>query len=287
MPADLSTFEIELESTLLDIGIPPRPEILDRIADEMNKVEPDFNALAHIISADVALSASLIKITNSSFFGFRSRVHSVNEALMVLGLDVASRAVAGIVLRRSFPATPRLERFWDASARIARLSGWLAQRVTPNTLRPDEAYTFGLFRDCGIPVMFARYPGYFGILAEANHEADERFTTVEDNHLPTNHAIVGCLMAQNWWLTEETCLAIRYHHEVSIIDTPTIPPTMNSRCQVAIAQLAEYLLQQQTGLSHTREWDKLGTAILRLLNITEEDMKNLVAEAKVVIDAEE
>jgi len=279
--------EAMLESSLLDIGIPPRPEILDRIRIEMQKDEPDFNHLSHIISSDVSLSASLIKTANSPYFGNRSRVRSVREALMVLGLDVASRAIAGIILRKIFTGSPHLERFWDASARIARLSGWLAQRVAQNRLRPDDAYTFGLFRDCGIPILLARFPGYDGVLAKANREANLGFTAIEDSHLPTNHAMVGCLLAQNWWLPEEICLAIRHHHDVSVIESLSINPPLSSRYQIAVGQFAEYLLQQHSGLSQTQEWPKLGSACLRLLEISEAEVENIQAEAVAVIEAED
>ena len=276
-----------LESSLKDIGIPPRPTILDRISREMLQDEPDYKRLANIIGADVSLSASLIKTANSPFFGYRNRVRSVNEALMMLGLDVASRAIAGIILRKVFPNSLHLERFWDASARIARLSGWLAQHVGRNKLRPDDAYTFGLFRDCGIPVLLSRFPGYEKILDSANSEADRSFTVVENSQLPTNHAMVGCLLAQSWWLPEETCLAIRHHHEVAIIETPSITPPLTSRYRIAIAQFAEHLMQRHTGLSHTQEWPKLGTACLRLLDVAEDDVDAILADAVPVMEAED
>jgi HD-like signal output (HDOD) protein len=279
--------EARLESSLLKIGIPPRPVILDRISAEMRKDEPDFNQLASVIAADVALSASLISITNSPYFGFRGRVSSPREALMMLGLNVASKAIAGIVMRKAFPKSPQLERFWDASAHIARLSGWLAQRVTRGTLRADDAYTFGLFRDCGIPILLARFPGYFDILTEANHEASRSFTAVEETTLPTHHAAVGYMLAQSWWLPDETILSIRHHHDVAILDTPSIPPTLNSRYLIAVSQLAEHLLQQHSGLSFTQEWDKLGPACLRLLNLSEEDVTGILAEASPLLEAED
>ncbi|MDO9012713.1 MAG: HDOD domain-containing protein [Gallionella sp.] len=282
-----SSVEAQLESSLQKIGIPPRPVILDKINAEMHKDEPDFNQLARIIAADVALSASLINITNSPYFGFRGRVNSPREALMMLGLNVASKAIAGIVMRKAFPKSPQLERFWDASARIARLSGWLAQRVTKSTLRADDAYTFGLFRDCGIPILLSRHPGYFDILTEANHEASRSFTTVEETTLPTNHAVVGYMLAQSWWLPDETILSIRHHHDVAILDTPSIPPTLHSRYLIAVSQLAEYLLQQHSGLSFTQEWGKLGPACLRLLNLTEDDVQELLTEATPIIEAED
>lgn len=286
-PLPPSSVDALLESSLKDIGIPPRPTILDRISREMLRDEPDYKRLSNIIGADVSLSASLIKTANSPFFGYRNRVRSVNEALMMLGLDVASRAIAGIILRKVFPNSLHLERFWDASARIARLSGWLAQHVGHNKLRPDDAYTFGLFRDCGIPVLLQRFPGYEKILDSANSETNRSFTVVENSQLPTNHAMVGCLLAQSWWLPEETCLAIRHHHEVAIIETPSITPPLTSRYRIAMAQFAEHLMQQHTGLSHTQEWPKLGTACLRLLDVAEDDVDAILADAVPVMEAED
>jgi HD-like signal output (HDOD) protein len=281
------TVDTLLESSLKDIGIPPCPAILTRVSGEMRKESPDFKQVANIINTDVALGASLIKTANSPFFGFRSRVRSVNEALMILGLAVASKAIAGIVLRRAFPITPALERFWDSSARIARLSGWLAQDVARKTVRPDDVYTYALFRDCGIPVLFNRFPAYEKVIQEANNETIKSFTEIEETQFPTNHAMVGCILAQSWGLPEETCLAIRHHHDLQVIETPAILPPRSSRYHIAIAQLAEFFLQRHTGLCHTCEWPKLGTACLQLLEIGEDDIEPIFTEAKPVIQAED
>ena len=286
-PQTQSSVDTLMESTLKDIGIPPRPAILERISSEMLRDDPDYKRLATIIGADVSLSAGLIKTANSPFFGYRIRARTINEALMLLGLDVASRALAGIILRRVFPNSLHLERFWDASARIARVSGWLARRVGNHKLRPDDAYTFGLFRDCGIPVLMMRFPEYRGILARANSEEKLGFTAIEEAQLPTNHAIVGCMLAHSWWLPEEIYLAIRYHHDPAVIATPSITPPLTSRYRIAISQFAEHLVQRHTGLGHTREWPKLGEACLKLLDIAEDDIEDILAEAVPVITAEE
>lgn len=276
-----------MEGSFKEIEIPPRPAILERISNEMLKEEPDYKRLATIIGADVALSAGLIKTANSPFFGYRIRARTINEALMLLGLDVASRALAGIILRRVFPNSLRLERFWDASARIARVSGWLARRVGNHKLRPDDAYTFGLFRDCGIPVLMMRFPAYREILARANNEAELSFTAVEEAQLPTNHAMVGYMLAHSWWLPEEIYLAIRHHHDSAIVATPSLTPPLTSRYRIAISQFAEHLVQRHTGLDHTHEWPKLGDACLKLLDIAEDDIEDILAEAVPVITAEE
>ena len=86
------------ERSILDAGIPPCPAILNHFTVESNKDEPDYHHLAIIIGTDVSLSAALIKTANSPYFGARQRVRSVNEALAILGLNTASRAIAGISL---------------------------------------------------------------------------------------------------------------------------------------------------------------------------------------------
>ncbi len=267
------------ERSILDVGIPPCPVILDRFMTEAKKDEPNYNRLAGIIGTDVGLAAGLIKTANSPYFGMRQRVRSVNEAISVLGLKAASRAVAGIILRNAFPNVPNLERFWDASARIARLSGWLAQQLEIRGLRAEDAYTFGLFRDCGIPVLLGRFPHYEKVLMKANGDAEHSFVGLEETELPTNHAMVGCILAQSWWLPEEICLAIRNHHDLDALESASSNLPMLSRRFIATSQLAEHIVQKELGLSLTQEWTKLGGCCLRILEIGEEQLEKLYVEA--------
>ena len=276
--------ELALELSLRDIGIPPRPLILDKIAQEMQLPEPDFRQLTNIVSADVALAAGLLRTANSPYFGFETRAKTVMQALLMLGLEAASRAIAGLILRRIFPPLPAIERFWDGSARVARTSGWLVRKLgVRDNVRADDAYTYGLFRDCGIPILMKKFPGYVDVLKSANAERDLSFTAIEQTRCPTNHALVGSVMARSWLLPDELSDAIRNHHDaVALASVPegVSPPAAR---MVAIAQLAEHLVQRATGMSMTREWDKLGGACQAILGIDGLAVESLVAEAPAVV----
>ncbi|MDP1635619.1 MAG: HDOD domain-containing protein [Gallionellaceae bacterium] len=270
------------ERSLLEVGIPPCPEILVRIMDEMRREEPDYNRLTGIISADVALSAGLIKTTNSPYFIRQHRARSVHDALSILGLRVASHTIAGIILRKAFPNTPNMVRFWDASARTARLCAWLAQKLDFPNMVPGDAYTFGLFHDCGIPVLMGRFPNYKDVLGKANQSAQETFTGIERSMLKTDHAAVGSVLAQSWWLPEDMYLGIRHHHELTVLDQDYGLPEIVSLL-IATVHFAEHMAQQQLGQDMTQEWSKFGDASLRTLKIDEEDLEFLYAEAKQVV----
>jgi HD-like signal output (HDOD) protein len=272
------------EDSIRDIGIPSRPAILDRIAAEMRGPEPDFNHLSSLISADVGLAAGLLKTANSAYFGHQVRARTVVQALMILGLDIASRAVAGLILRKVFEGSPIMERFWDASARVARTSGWLTcQLGLRDDVGPDVAYTYGLFRDCGLPILLRKFPAYVGVLGEANADPERLFTAVEETRFPTNHAIVGSLLAQNWWLPDDICLSIRLHHDPIALAAGKAGLSPASARMVALAQFAEYLVERVAGRSRSREWDKLGPVCVRELNLDPERIDYLASQAGPVV----
>ena len=81
------TFDREFERTVLELGIPPCPKILLDLSAEVRKEEPDLQRIERLVSGDVGLSAALIKTVNSPFYGLRSKVHSVMQAIHMLGLS--------------------------------------------------------------------------------------------------------------------------------------------------------------------------------------------------------
>jgi len=269
-----------LEEAVRDIGIPPRPAVLEKINAEMARDEPDPEHIARVLSADVSLAAGIMRLANSPFFGVRARARNVSQALMLLGIDITTRAATGLVLRSAFPRVAALERFWDASARTAQISGWLARRLRPpGDVSQGDAYSFGLFRDCGIAVMMRRFKDYGETLKIANADGEHSFTAIELERHPTSHAVVGCLLARTWWMPESSCLAIRHHHDVAAIAAGSIALPPETASLIALAQFAERILQLDTGLSRTSEWEKLGPLCLGILGIEAGDEAELVQAA--------
>lgn len=281
----MAVLEQAISGELINIKIPPRPAVLLKVQQEMRGPDPDMRTIEQIISLDVGISASLVKIANSPLFGASRQVRSIKDALQVLGLDAVAAAIAALALRQSFAKVPNLERFWDSSARIAQISGWLVPHLAfgERRIRQDEAYTFGLFRDCGIPVLLSMYSDYFEILKAANETADRPFTAVEQDELDLDHALIGGMLAREWELPAEFCAGIESHHEAEAIrgaGSRALPDV--SRYLIAVAQLAEFIFQSLTGLNRTCEWPKLGEACMAALSLDAQGVENLVAQAAEV-----
>ncbi len=270
-----------VESAMERMEIPPRPGILDQILLETRQDEPDFLRVATLMSEDISLSASLIKTVNSPFFGLQRKVSAVQDALMMLGLEVASRMVAGILLRHVFPRRPDLDELWDTSLKVALLSHWLASRLgRADGVRPSDVYTFGLFRDSGMAIMLLKKQGYAHTLEAARREEIRAFTEIEQAHHDLNHAVIGSKLAADWRLSDDMAWAILFHHAIATPSPELREETPAALRMTALAQLADKILQDGAKLPNDHEWDKLGARCLEILGLDEQSRAQLADEAQ-------
>jgi HD-like signal output (HDOD) protein len=271
----------ELERVAVSIDIPPCPAILQQIAAETNKPHPDFDILEELIKKDIGLSASLLKVVNSPFYGLRSKVISVKQAISLLGLKTISTMVYGLVVREAFPGDNRqfMEKFWDLTAQTAMAASFIASRL--GGISRDDAYTFGLFMESGIPILMQKFPAYKDTLEEAR-SSNSCFTEIEDDKHCTDHATIGSLLTKNWHLPESICQAIRFHHDFSVLAEPQ--PRLSPEC---LNFMSVGLLANQINYSTNAdaEYQRWGGHALRHLNISEQEYQDLMDEAHDRLDA--
>jgi HD-like signal output (HDOD) protein len=252
---------------------------------ELRRPEPSFPKIEQLIHRDVGLSASLLKTVNSPFYGLRAKASTVKQALSLLGLSSISRLVSGIVLRRIFTNkdAASLEQFWDGSARVARVAAWLAKSLRPR-IDPGEVYTFGLFQNCGVPLLLQRFPDYPQTLAAASNEAEAPFTAVEDHRHGTDHTVIGAMLTRSWSLPENLTKAIRHHHDYAVLGERghELPPA--SLDFIALGLLADHAAQEHTGANLSLEWTKGGHLAIQHLGLTAVAFQELLADAKLLLE---
>lgn len=279
---------------MLDLGIPPCPKILLDLAAEARKDEPDLHRIEKLISTDVGLSAALIKTINSPFYGLRTKVNSIMQAIHMLGLGHLWLMVMGMVLRNTLKGMTNVDmgRFWDASAKVAIISSYIASRIPymkssgqgARQIDKDEAYTYGLFQDCGISIMLNLYLLYKETLSTANNSVDRKFTDIEEAAHTTNHALVGYLLSKSWGLPETMTQAIRFHHEHEALTEDQDFLTSENRNFIALALLAERAIQVVTGLSRSCEWGKGESWVMRHFGFTDDDFNEIIEGIRILHD---
>lgn len=197
-----------------EIGIPPCPATLTKLLQETRASEPDFRRVGQLISGDVALASAVLKVANSPFYGLRVKAVSVQQALALLGLNTTTQLVTGLLLRQAFSGTagPGMERYWKSSMAISLISAMLSRETGRGDV--GVSCTFGLFRDCGMPVMLRKFPGYADIFDGSALASGGLIEEIENQRYSTNHAEIGARLADSWHLTESLCFAILHHHDL-------------------------------------------------------------------------
>jgi HD-like signal output (HDOD) protein len=135
------------------------------------------------------------------------------------------------------------------------------------------AQTFGLFCDVGIPVLLQRFesPSYRVTLAEANL-GFRAFTEVERGRHGTDHAVVGAALARTWGVDEDIVEAVCLHHDYRVLGVEhRLRP---SSLLIALALVAERMIQLHRGRNRHGEWQRGGAQALAALGMDEDDFED-------------
>lgn len=274
MPVELT--DEQIRRVLQGISVPPQPQIMVDLQMEQVMPEPDLRNIARLISQDPGLSGALLKTVNSSFFGLANRIASIRQAVNLLGCNsvinlINAQSIKGEL---SDDAIVTLNRFWDTAQDVAMASLTLAKRI--GYPAPDEAYTLGLFHNCGIPLMVKRFPGYMSVLEEAyaSASAETRVTDIENRALNTNHAVVGYFTGKSWNLPLHLCEAIANHHNALSLFSDDSGRDASLKTLLAILKMAEHICASHRVIgdqAEDHEWQAIAQLVLEYVGLSEYD----------------
>ncbi|MFP5420835.1 MAG: HDOD domain-containing protein [Gammaproteobacteria bacterium] len=269
-----------IQQVLQGISVPPQPQIMVDLQMEQVMPNPDLRTIAKLISHDPGLSGALLKLVNSPFFGLTNRIASIQQAVNLLGCNTVINLINAQSIRGELTdeAIVTLNRFWDTAQDVAMTCLTLAKRIGYHS--PDEAYTLGLFHNCGIPLMIKRFPNYMAVLEEAYASAtdERRVVDTENRLLNTNHAVVGYFTAKSWNLPLHLCEAIASHHNALAIFTEDSSRDAQLKTLLAILKMAEHICSSYRVLGNQPddfEWQSIEQLVLEYVGLSEYDFENL------------
>lgn len=260
--AETQLMDAALGGLIKDIGIPPRPVVVQQLQDELAKPESDIRKIAQIIGQDVGLSVAVLKMVNSPIYGLSRRAESVDQAVNLIGFKQLGILVAALAMRNLMKGDSKsLERFYDTSAR--RALGMTSMAKSTGLVDVAVAQTFGLFCDVGIPLLMHRFPDYVQTLKAANEDRERSFTAIEQQAHQSDHALIGALMARTWCLPPTVALAIRLHHDYEVFLDPNVPREVARLISMSI--LVEEAIQRHAQMHSNAEWSKGGDYVASTL----------------------
>jgi HD-like signal output (HDOD) protein len=262
--------------------IPVKPEVLTELQLEQAKPVPSASAFAEVISKDVALSANVLKTVNSSLFGLNETITDIKQGVMLLGCDNISNLVSFFQLKSAMSGKNSAishEKYWDTAMETANMANILLTQLNLQDNCPSEdAYAFGLFRDCGIPLMAMKYDNYKDILMEANSKPELVFTDIEEKHYQTNHATIGYFVAKSWHLPKNICELILRHHESDLLEATDV--SIVQKNLYALVKIASNALNHYKFMTEDSEWLLAKEPVLEYFGLTEFEYNDLEEDIK-------
>jgi putative nucleotidyltransferase with HDIG domain len=172
--------------------------------------------IGEIISGDPALTASILKLVNSAFFGFAREVSSVVEAIQMLGVGVIRSLALCVELFSRFDGVVfkecSVDLIWNHSFQTAILARNIVRREGHDEKMMETAFTAGLLHDVGKLVLAANVPVRYREVVSQARDRNCSLFVVEHEVFQATHAEVGAYLLGIWGLPTALVEAVAFHH---------------------------------------------------------------------------
>ncbi len=246
-------------------NLPTLPGMIEQISKAVESKRFSAADIGRLISRDQVLTAKVLKLANSAFFGFSRNVGSLTQALVLLGFDV----VKGLILTSSVfdLMKTKAQGMWEHSMGVATAAHIIAEEIE----MPDqeEVSLAGLLHDLGKVVIRVHMPEDAEAIGALVEQKGVNVRQAEQEVLGFDHAEVGQWLAESWKLPEELTEPIRWHHKPA--GARQVP------LATAVVHLAD-VLARGWGLGDGIDvWvPALDRAALARLELSSDNLKNIV-----------
>jgi len=241
-----------------------------RVAEDPQATGDDLN---RVLSHDPTLSARILKIVNSAYYGVRREVTSIGTAIGLLGFAAVKSIAIAASLTRMFRGGSvaggfEARELWKHSIAVATAARALAPAVPG--IEPNDAFLAGLMHDIGIIVELQACRDEFGaaITAMAADE-DLSFLDAEALHIGATHEAFGKALCKAWRLPAALATVTGHHHRPLLLAEPEGRLT-------ALIHIADHLAARAAlGYSRTVHGTEIDPLVLERLGLTDADIESV------------
>jgi HD-like signal output (HDOD) protein len=246
--------------------------VLDEIEAVLESPQCSLASVGEAIEKDPDLTVRLLKLGNSAFYGFATRLSTVAEAVSLIGIQQVQDLILASSIIDQFAGMPPecidMESFWRHSLACGTSARILAlERRLPNA---DKFFVAGLLHDVGRLVLYLEAPAVAKLVFE-RYQADQILLQEAENRvLGYDHSDIARALLQRWNYPEILVQAVGAHHEPEL-QTP-------QRIEAAVVHFSDYLVNaMQLGSSGERLIPPLKLKTWEMLGLTSETLESLMA----------
>ncbi len=198
-------------------SLPSMPTIYQELVSELQKPDVTMKKLGDIVSRDVGMTAKMMQLVNSAFFGLPIHVEDPIHAAKLLGPDTLRALVLSVQIFSKFEKLElsglSIEQFTNHSMTVGTLAKEITLYEKQDKAIADNALIAGMLHDVGKLILAQKLPDKYGeVLTHAKKE-DIGVWKAEKCFIGTTHAEVGAYLLGLWGLPDDIIEAVAFHHE--------------------------------------------------------------------------
>jgi HD-like signal output (HDOD) protein len=196
--------------------LPSLPAVYTRIIDELQSPEPSVKKVGEIICADLGMTAKILQVVNSAFFGLVRKINNPKDAVMLLGTETIKALVLSVKIFSEFNqkkfAWFNFDDLFDHSVSVSIFAQSISKEEHLEKHLINNALMAGMFHDLGKLILVTNFQEpYRKILAEAR-ETKQNLWNLERDEFGTSHSEIGAYLMGLWGLEFPVIEAIAFHH---------------------------------------------------------------------------
>jgi putative nucleotidyltransferase with HDIG domain len=213
--------------------IPTLPVIYQQLFQMMQDPNVAVPEIAEIITQDQSLSAKILHLVNSAFYGYNKEIKTISRAVVILGFRAVRSAALAISVFEYFGEDEEksgvdMTKFWEHSIAVATISKVLAEAARFN--QQEEAFIVGLLHDVGKLIEKRHFPEDFTEIINVAQEQHLSWYDTEKALFQVNHATIGKVVFRSWDFPPSVVDAVHFHHNP---DSSTKFPQLTALVHIA------------------------------------------------------
>jgi HD-like signal output (HDOD) protein len=216
-----------LHTKIASVGIlPAAPDTYIRLVQMIESDDVSVRRIADLIKSDVGISAKLLHMANSAFFGLPARVENLLHAVNLLGLDTIKSLVlaAEVFGRFQDPHIPgfTIEGIYIRSMAVGARAKHLASALGLTRQHAEDALTAGLLHEIGLLIMLEKLRAELKVASMQAEQESIPLYEAELRLFGVTHAEIGAHLLSVWGLPYPIVEAVAYHYRPSSVPVPTM-----------------------------------------------------------------
>ncbi len=200
---------------LMNIGtIPSLPEIVNEIIIAAEDENYSLKELSNLIEQDIGMSMNVLRLINSPYFGMKSQIVSIDQAVTLLGLEILKTLIISVHLFESFPNldVTEMHEIMQHSFNSANNCRKILQLENRSIEECDEGFITGFMHDIGRIIISSSLPKENELILMQHNKSEIPIARAEQNIIGVTHEEISAFVLALWGFEDHIIEAVAFHH---------------------------------------------------------------------------